>query len=244
MGLLNMTAATGAPAFGSYPHFLKSDPRLLAAVDGLSPSNAEHLTYLDVEPNTGLLACARKQLQTNYFLSNQSFPTTTHDFKSQVHELCNNISTLLVELKQDPLPCDDLARADALFDILATQAGWKAHDGGLEGGTFFPYAWSSEYMTLDEEDANQVKSSVYVVQDLETASFQWGLGASVFFALAAGSLIVQRMAAGESLRSILCGGPARAGKDSFSDLFGHGVPDSDIQSPLISVEGEVRESQF
>ena len=100
MGLLNMTAATGAPAFGSYPHFLKSDPRLLAAVDGLSPSNAEHLTYLDVEPNTGLLACARKQLQTNYFLSNQSFPTTTHDFKSQVHELCNNISTLLVELKQ------------------------------------------------------------------------------------------------------------------------------------------------
>ena len=250
MGLLNMTAATGAPAFGSYPHFLNSDPRLLDAVEGLDPSNAAHLTYLDVEPNTGLLACARKQLQTNYFLTNQTFPTTTHDFKGQVHELCENISTLLVELKQDPLPCDDLTRADQMFDILEQPAGWKAHDGGLQGGTYFPYAWSSEYMTLSQQDAAQVKSTVYAVQDLETASFQWGLGASVVFALTTCYLIVRRIAASESLTSILCGGQgkfrARAEKnektDSFSGLYGHGP--SDIQSPLISNEGEIRESQF
>ena len=54
-GILNMTQATGAPAFASYPHFYQGDPRLVAAIEGLNPNTGEHECYLDVEPITGLL---------------------------------------------------------------------------------------------------------------------------------------------------------------------------------------------
>lgn len=54
-GLANMTFE-GAPVFGSMPHFLYGDPKLLEAVEGVTPGVPEmHQTQIDVEPNTGIM---------------------------------------------------------------------------------------------------------------------------------------------------------------------------------------------
>eukprot|EP01104_Vermistella_antarctica_P017998 TRINITY_DN6538_c0_g1_i1.p1 TRINITY_DN6538_c0_g1~~TRINITY_DN6538_c0_g1_i1.p1 ORF type:complete len:578 (+),score=110.87 TRINITY_DN6538_c0_g1_i1:159-1892(+) len=66
-GVQNLTAASqGAPIFISKPHFLDADPYYLSMLEGISPPNATiHDTFLDVEPNTGLVMNAAKRLQMN-----------------------------------------------------------------------------------------------------------------------------------------------------------------------------------
>jgi hypothetical protein len=54
-GMENMTAASGVPSWASFPHFLYGDPSLVAAVTGLDPTENNHASYLDIEPQTGLL---------------------------------------------------------------------------------------------------------------------------------------------------------------------------------------------
>jgi hypothetical protein len=234
MGLLNMTSASGAPAFGSYPHFLLSDPRLLNAIDGLDPNLAEHMTFLDVEPNTGLLATARKQLQTNYFLANQSFPASPKNFKDDAHLLCANISAILTELGKAPIEC---GQADGIFDIFAQEAGWKLNpetllnDGNTQG-VFMPYAYSSEYMTLPEDDAVSIKNSVYTVQSAEVASFNWGVGCAAFFFACIVAITISRMYKGETLKQIFLGRRAALDDDS-NDHSEH-----DFRTPLISLDEE------
>jgi len=204
MGLINLTSAMGAPSFGSYPHFLECDPRLLDAVNGLDPNYAEHSTYLDVEPFTGLLARARKQMQTNFYVKAQEFPNTDINLKYEAHDLCGNMTALLVELKQDPLPCGN-PQTDALFDLLYQEGGWQLHGGGLDGGLFMPYAYSNENMQLSEADANSIVSSIYAVQDAEGYAYTGGLGFAAFFFVLTLYLVWSRVMRGEKVAEILCG---------------------------------------
>jgi hypothetical protein len=215
MGLINLTNAMGAPSFGSYPHFLLCDPRLLEAVNGLAPDYAEHSTYLDVEPFTGLLARARKQMQTNFYLKAQKFPETDINLKYEAHDLCGNLTALLVELHQDPLPCGS-PQTDALFDLLHQEGGWKLNGGGLDGGLFMPYAYSNENMELSQDDADEFISSVYAVQNAEVYAYKGGLGCSAFFFLLILVLVWNRVAKGEKPIEILCG--AIAGSASMKHL--------------------------
>ncbi len=53
------------PVYGSKPHFLDGDPRLLDSVIGLSPDREEHDTVIDVEPTTGANLNFRRQIQVN-----------------------------------------------------------------------------------------------------------------------------------------------------------------------------------
>lgn len=41
---------TEAPVYLSYPHFYKADPKLLAAVEGLSPKKEKHETFFKIQP--------------------------------------------------------------------------------------------------------------------------------------------------------------------------------------------------
>ena len=45
------------------PHFHQSDPRLVEAVEGLSPNMDDHDTYLDIELITGAAFVAHKRIQ-------------------------------------------------------------------------------------------------------------------------------------------------------------------------------------
>ena len=244
MGLLNMTHASGAPAFGSYPHFLLSDPRLLNAIDGLEPNLEQHMTFLDVEPITGLLATARKQLQTNMFLAKQSFPSTPKNFKHDANDICNNITTLLTELHQDPIEC---GKANELFDVLAQEAGWNLNPDTLldnqgSSGVFMPYAYSSEYMTMPEEDATAIKSSVYAVRSAEDASYTWGLiSAAVFFC---GILAITgtRVYKGETVQQVFCGGGDVSGQRSGNtERKMAGGEAGGVQAPLLDVDDDDEE---
>ena len=55
----------GAPVVMSTPHFYNGAPEDVALLQGLAPHAAEHETYLDVEPHTGVTFRAAKRIQVN-----------------------------------------------------------------------------------------------------------------------------------------------------------------------------------
>uniref|UniRef100_A0A8C9KVV4 Platelet glycoprotein 4 n=1 Tax=Phocoena sinus TaxID=42100 RepID=A0A8C9KVV4_PHOSS len=55
----------GKPVYISLPHFLYASPEISQPIEGLSPNEEEHSTYLDVEPITGFTLRFAKRLQIN-----------------------------------------------------------------------------------------------------------------------------------------------------------------------------------
>ncbi|GAB0175664.1 platelet glycoprotein 4 [Grus japonensis] len=65
-GVLDISACkAGRPVFISLPHFLHASDSVLHDVEGLSPNEEEHETFLDVEPITGFTLQFAKRLQVN-----------------------------------------------------------------------------------------------------------------------------------------------------------------------------------
>ncbi|KAG9509290.1 Lysosome membrane protein 2 [Fragariocoptes setiger] len=54
--------------FGSMPHFHQGDSRLLNQVHGLEPNASKHTTYLDVEPNVGIVLGGKRRFQLNVLM--------------------------------------------------------------------------------------------------------------------------------------------------------------------------------
>ncbi|OWK06378.1 CD36 [Cervus elaphus hippelaphus] len=55
----------GKPVYISRPHFLHASPEIAEPIEGLSPNEEEHSTYLDVEPITGFTLQFAQRLQIN-----------------------------------------------------------------------------------------------------------------------------------------------------------------------------------
>lgn len=53
------------PVYGSKPHFLDGASSLVEGVEGLSPSQQQHDSHFDVEPNIGVNVDFRVQIQLN-----------------------------------------------------------------------------------------------------------------------------------------------------------------------------------
>lgn len=49
----------------SLPHFLRASPEIAELIEGLSPNEEEHSTYLDVEPVTGFTLQFAQRMQIN-----------------------------------------------------------------------------------------------------------------------------------------------------------------------------------
>ncbi|NXM24377.1 CD36 protein, partial [Oxyruncus cristatus] len=65
-GVLDISACKAKrPVFISLPHFLHASDSILHDVEGLSPNEEEHETYLDIEPITGFTLRFAKRLQVN-----------------------------------------------------------------------------------------------------------------------------------------------------------------------------------
>ncbi|XP_062346817.1 platelet glycoprotein 4 isoform X2 [Cinclus cinclus] len=65
-GVLDISACKAKrPVYISLPHFLHASESVLQDVEGLSPNEKEHETYLDIEPVTGLTLRFAKRLQVN-----------------------------------------------------------------------------------------------------------------------------------------------------------------------------------
>ncbi|NWV30572.1 CD36 protein, partial [Grantiella picta] len=65
-GVLDISACKAKrPVYISLPHFLHASQSILEKVEGLSPNEKEHETYLDIEPVTGFTLQFAKRLQVN-----------------------------------------------------------------------------------------------------------------------------------------------------------------------------------
>ncbi|NXC88224.1 CD36 protein, partial [Cercotrichas coryphoeus] len=65
-GVLDISACKEKkPVYISLPHFLHASESILHNVEGLSPNEKEHETYLDIEPVTGFTLRFAKRLQVN-----------------------------------------------------------------------------------------------------------------------------------------------------------------------------------
>ena len=82
-GVMDVSTCRKKPIVLSTPHFFNGDASLRQAVDGLSPSAANHDTFVDIEPITGLVLRVRRRLQINLeMISYDSFPKS-HVLKDQ-----------------------------------------------------------------------------------------------------------------------------------------------------------------
>mmetsp|Transcript_9558 Transcript_9558/g.17942 ORF Transcript_9558/g.17942 Transcript_9558/m.17942 type:complete len:704 (-) Transcript_9558:163-2274(-) len=155
-GMENLTLAGGLPLFASKPHFLDAASSLQTAVSGTNARREIHDTFLDIEPNTGMLARVHKRLQVNYQMNNYDLPEVTEDAVAAANALC--------EMKN--MTCDGLNMA---MQCLAIPSNWQY----LNNRVYMPYAWADEHMVGTEDDADSVKDGVYWAQDFGTAVRFW-----------------------------------------------------------------------
>jgi hypothetical protein len=178
-GLENLTKASGnVPVFASFPHFCNSDPRLSANIQGLNPQNSKHLTYLDIEPNSGLLARAAKRLQLNYQLQNSTFTSIDEDAPESWTYFCNNLTEFS---KNSNIHLGDSAGCDTkpdFYTCMAQDYNWNFYTtmGAAGGwGVYFPTAWADEWLVMDENTANSIKNSLFLLDDLADYIEMWSL---------------------------------------------------------------------
>ncbi|CAG7833577.1 unnamed protein product [Allacma fusca] len=69
----------GAPVAMSTPHFYEADEEYIQQSIGIRPVQELHETFLDIEPNTGLIMQAHKRIQINVRLKKMPFIDTFKD---------------------------------------------------------------------------------------------------------------------------------------------------------------------
>ncbi|XP_078400339.1 lysosome membrane protein 2c isoform X1 [Cetorhinus maximus] len=68
-GVLNVSICRqGAPIILSSPHFYQADQKFIDDIEGMHPDKANHETFLDINPLTGLLVRAAKRVQINVYI--------------------------------------------------------------------------------------------------------------------------------------------------------------------------------
>ncbi|XP_029025059.1 scavenger receptor class B member 1 isoform X3 [Betta splendens] len=68
-GLLNVSSCRhNSPVFISQPHFFNADPVLLDYVEGLSPNESDHSTFIEIHPLTGVPLNVAVRLQLNLYM--------------------------------------------------------------------------------------------------------------------------------------------------------------------------------
>lgn len=171
-GMLNATAAVNIPCFISFPHFLDGDASLVAAFKGLNPSADRHSSYLDIEPQTGLLARAQKKLQVNYQMKSKELPTLPPYIIHKFHTVCDGLNSFIANCSDlscginaseyyslanvTQSLCNDSSVTWSYLSCMATPSSWNLNNDII----YFPYSWVSEYFSLSQSDAESLQSSL------------------------------------------------------------------------------------
>lgn len=190
-GMENLTQAAGVPSWASFPHFLNGDPSLVGSIIGLDPNPAIHSSYLDIEPNTGLLVRADKKLQLNYQLIPKTFPNVPNTTASTIHSICENFVNVIDSLTSQGIvlnisaPYCNNTFVDNLFTCLAIPSDWNYQAGNI----FLPYSWAQEYFSLPQSDADDLNDSLFAVQKIASSFQFWAMvAAGVFGAMIAAGI--------------------------------------------------------
>lgn len=67
-GFMDMSTCQDAPIILSFPHFLWADPATSATVDGLNAVEDDHVTFIEMQPDTGSPLRGSKRVQFNMIL--------------------------------------------------------------------------------------------------------------------------------------------------------------------------------
>lgn len=131
-GILDVSYCRKAPLVVSAPHFYKGDALLVHAVEGLKPDAKLHRTFVDIEPRTGIVIRAASRAQLNVELV--------------PHHSVAPFKTL----------------ADAISNINQNYRNYNSGDSSLEdyNGLILPIVWFEESATVDEANANLLKSKL------------------------------------------------------------------------------------
>jgi hypothetical protein len=177
-GMLNTTKAVAVPVFVSFPHFYLADPRLVQAVKGLSPNKDAHEIFLDIEPQTGLLAVAKKRLQVNYQMKSYELPRIMDNASDVALYNCLSINETIYQLNNEPLLNANLPYLDCgkeqtqeLLTCLSQPSTWKLQNDEI----FFPYGWTSEELSLPQSDADDLSSMLLDTESFATSMQFWCL---------------------------------------------------------------------
>ena len=117
--MTNLTQTGNFPLYLTKPHFLEADPSLQSTVSGLDPDPVAHLTYVDVEPISGVTFDTHKRVQLNMGLSDLTFRGGL--------EL--EVEALLLLL--------DLPRKGRLHQCMVQEVDWRF----LGGSLIHPVVW-------------------------------------------------------------------------------------------------------
>lgn len=168
-GLENMTQATGAPIFASFPHFLYGQRDLVADIKGIDPREEIHTCYLDVEPQTGLLVGAKKRLQLAYLIESKTYPEAPKALDTEA-AVCANLTNIVSTLHS--LGLAENITIDCNLEVLTElltcwqQPSTWTINSFREEGLYMPYGWVEEKLTLPESDATDLNDSLFAVDDL------------------------------------------------------------------------------
>jgi len=83
-GIISLEGCQGVPVIMSTPHFLDGDERLWKAIDGLQPDRDLHVTYLNLEPLSGMPMQAHKRIQI-------SLPVSASPYFDSLNNLLTNM---------------------------------------------------------------------------------------------------------------------------------------------------------
>lgn len=158
-GMQNLTQVATLPLFISKPHFLDADPVLVASLNGLSPNEEIHDTYIDIEPNTGALCRVHNRVQVNYQVNNYNLPEVEPDLVVAVDALCEGLS-------DNNQTCYAL---DSVTKCLAIPTDWKLHNDQV----YIPYAWIHQYNEASDSDADKIKNGIYTLDDFADEIQLW-----------------------------------------------------------------------
>lgn len=81
-GLQNISPCQyGAPVYVSNPHFYKTSPELLEAVEGLTPDKEKHESYIHIQPKLGVPLKATVRAQMNFKVEQALYVEAVKNFR-------------------------------------------------------------------------------------------------------------------------------------------------------------------
>ncbi|XP_062899554.1 lysosome membrane protein 2-like isoform X2 [Mobula hypostoma] len=97
-GVLNVSVCRqGAPIIISSPHFYQADQKYIDDIEGMHPNKADHETYLDINPLTGLLVRAAKRVQINVYIEQVTGFHQTENIQSLIFPVMYLNESVLID---------------------------------------------------------------------------------------------------------------------------------------------------
>ncbi|XP_018408784.1 PREDICTED: lysosome membrane protein 2 [Nanorana parkeri] len=97
-GLLNVSECKqGAPIILSSPHFYQADESIVKSIEGISPNQDDHETFMDINPLTGILLRAAKRMQVNVHVRQIPTFSTTKNIQTLYFPVMHLSETALID---------------------------------------------------------------------------------------------------------------------------------------------------